>query len=75
MDKNLVMNTAYNAGLITLGAVGTSMASKKLFRYDTAVSSTAQGVMKLALAVGGGALVVKYMQKAGYVPEEPWKDQ
>ena len=74
MDKNLVMNTAYNAGLITLGAVGTSMASKKLFRYDTGVSSTTQGIMKLALAVGGGALVVKYMQKAGYVPEEPWKE-
>ena len=74
MDKNLVMNTAYNAGLITLGAVGTSMASKKLFRYDTGVSSSMQGVMKLALAVGGGALLVKYAQKAGYVPEEPWKE-
>ena len=74
MDKNLAMNTAYNAGLITLGAVGTSMASKKLFRYDTAVSSTPQGVMKLALAVGGGALLVKYAQKMGYVPEEPWKE-
>ena len=74
MDKNLVMNTPYNASLITLGAVGTSMASKKLFRHDTGVSSTTQGIMKLALAVGGGALLVKYMQKAGYVPEEPWKE-
>ena len=69
-----MMNTAYNAGLITLGAVGTSVASKKLFRYDTGVSSSMQGVMKLALAVGGGALLVKYVQKAGYVPEEPWKE-
>ena len=68
------MNTAYNAGLVTLGAVGTSMASKKLFRYDTEVSNTTQGILKLALAVGGGALLVKYMQKTGYVPEEPWKE-
>ena len=68
------MNTAYNAGLVTLGAVGTSMASKKLFRYDTEVSNTTQGILKLALAVGGGALLVKYMQKTGYVPKEPWKE-
>ena len=25
LDKNVVMNTIYNAGLITLGAVGTSL--------------------------------------------------
>ena len=74
MDKNVVMNTAYNAGLITLGAVGTSIATKKLFRYDTGVSNTSQGILKLGLAVGSGALLVKYAQKTGYVPEEPWKE-
>ena len=74
MDKNAVMNTAYNAGLITLGAVGTSMASKKLFRYDTGVSNTTQGILKLSFAVSCGALLVKYAQKMGYVTEEPWKE-
>ena len=68
------MNTAYNAGLITLGAVGTSMASKKLFRYDTGVSISTQGIMKLALAVDGGALLVKYMQKAGTFPRNRGKN-
>ena len=74
MDKNLVMNTVYNAGLITLGAVGTSMASKKLTKYELGVSSSTQGIFKLMLAVGGGSILVKYLQEMEYVPEEPWKD-
>ena len=74
MDKNLVMNTVYNAGLITLGAVGTSMVSKKLMKYEMGVSNTSQGILKLALAVGGGSILVKYAPKMGYVPEEPWKE-
>ena len=60
LDKNIVLNTIYNAGLITLGPVGTSMISK--------------GIFKLAVAVGGGSVLVKYLQKSGYVPEEPWKE-
>ena len=75
LDKNVVMNTIYNAGLITLGAVGTSMISKKLMKDGLGVTNnSAQGVLKLAVAVGGGSVMVKYLQKMGYVPEEPWKD-
>ena len=75
MDKNLVMNTVYNSGLISLGAVGTLMAIKKLMKYEMGVSNMSQGILKLALAVSGESLLVKYAQKMGYVPEEPWKDQ
>ena len=71
LDKNVVMNTIYNAGLITLGAVGTSMISKKLMKYELGVSNSTQGIFKVA--VGGGSVLVKYLQKSGYVPEEPWK--
>ena len=74
LDKNVVMNTIYNAGLITLGAVGTSMVGKKLMKYELGVSNTSQGIFKLAIAVGRGSILVKYLQKSGYVPEEPWKD-
>ena len=74
LDKNVVMNTIYNAGLITLGAVGTSIVSKKLTKYELGVSNTPQGIFKLAVAVGGGSILVKYLQKSGYVPEEPWKN-
>ena len=73
LDKNVVMNTIYNAGLITLGAVGTSMISKKLMKYELGVSNSTQGIFKLAVAVGGGSVLVKYLQKSGYVSEEPWK--
>ena len=72
---NDVMNTLYNAGLITLGAVATSMVSRKLMKDGLGVTGSTQGVLKLAAAVGGGSVMVKYLQKTGYVPEEPWKDQ
>ena len=71
LDKNVVMNTIYNAGLITLGAVGTSMVSKKLMKDGLGVASAPQSVLKLAVAVGGGSILVKYLQRSGYVPEEP----
>ena len=76
LDKNLVINTIYNAGLITLGAVGTSMVGKKLTKDGLGVtdgSKNMQGILKLAIAVGGGSVLVKYLQKSGYVPEESWK--
>ena len=75
LGKNDVMNTLYNAGLVTLGAVATPMASSKLMKDGLGVTGSTQGVMKLAVAVGGGSIMVKYLQKTGYVPEEPWKDQ
>ena len=74
LDKTLVMNTVYDAGLITLGAVGTSMASKKLTKYEMGVSNSTQGIFKLFLAVGGGSLLVKYLQKSGYAPKDTWKE-
>ena len=75
LARNDVMNTLYNAGLITLGAVATSMVSKKLMKDGLGVIGSTQGVMKLAATVGGGSVLVKYLQKMNYVPEEPFKDQ
>ena len=75
LGKNDVMNALYNAGLIILGAVATSIASRKLMKDGLGVTGSTHGVMKLAVAVGGGSIMVKYLQKSGYVPEEPWKDQ
>ena len=75
LGKNDVMNTLYNAGLITLGAVATSTASRKLMKDGLEVTGSTQGVMKLAVAVGGGSVLVRYLQKTGYVTEETWKGQ
>ena len=73
LTKNEVMNEIYNAGLVTLGAVATSVVSKKLMKDDLGVTSSAQRLLKLAAAVGGGALLVKFLQKKDYVPKEPFK--
>ena len=73
LSKNEVMNELYNTGLITLGAVATSMASKKLTKDDLGVTNSTQRILKLAAAVGGGALLVKFLQKKDYVPNEPFK--
>ena len=69
------MNELYNAGLITLGAVATSMITGKLMNDDLGVTSTTQRVLKLAAAVGGGSVLVKYLQKKDYITDEPFKDK
>ena len=69
------MNELYNAGLITLGAVAASMVSKKLMKDDLVVTSSSQRILRLAVAVGGGSVLVRYLQKMNYVPEKPFKDQ
>ena len=73
LSKNNLMNEIYNAGLITLGAVATSMVSGKLTKDGLGVTSSAQSILKLAVAVGGGLVLVKYLQKKDYVPDTPFK--
>ena len=75
LSKNELMNGLYNAGLITLGAVATSMISRKLVKDDLGVTSTTSRALRLAAAVGGGLILVKYLQKNKYVPDEPFKDK
>ena len=73
LSKNDLMNELYYAGLITLGAVATSMVSRKLMKDDLGVTSSTQRILKLATAVGGGSVLVKYLQKKDYIPDEPFK--
>ena len=73
LEKNEVLNGIYNAGLITLGAVATSMASKKLVKEDLGVSNSARSILRMSAAVVGGSLLVKFLQKKKYVPSEPFK--
>ena len=56
-------------------AVATSMASRMLMKDSLGVTGSTQGFLKLAAAVGGRSIRMKYLQKTGYVPEDPWKDQ
>ena len=71
--KEEVLNSLYNAGLITVGAAGVSLASSKLLRENLGVTRTVQNLVKMAVAVGGGTLLVKAIQKKDWLPAEPFK--
>ena len=73
LTKEEILNGFYNAGLITLGAVGVSMASQKILKDDLSVTRSTQRVLRLAVAVGGGSVLVKFLQKKDYVPAKPFK--
>ena len=53
LTKEEILNGLYNAGLITLGAVGVSMASQKILKDDLGVTRSSQRVLRLVAAVGG----------------------
>ena len=73
LTKEEVLNSLYNAGLITLGAAGVSLASSKLLKENLSVTRTMQNLLKMAVAVGGRSLLLKLAQKKDYVPSEPFK--
>ena len=73
MSLTKVLNGLYNAGLITLGAAGVSLASSKLLKENLGVTRTMQNLVKMAVAAGGGSLLVKVIQKKDWVPSEPFK--
>ena len=69
-----MINDAYTAAVITVGAVGVSMASRKLLKNSLGVPETVNGAAKLAVAVGLGTLLVKTLQEKKYLPEEISKE-
>ena len=73
LKKEEVLNGLYNAGLITLGAVGVSFASQKLMKDGLGVTRSASNVLRLVVAVDGGSVLVKFAQKKDWVPTEPFK--
>ena len=73
VSKEDLMNEAFDAGLITLGAVGVGFASKKVIKDGLGVPSTPVGVLKLALAVAGGSILVQFLQKKKFLPNNPVK--
>ena len=73
LSKEDLMNEAYDAGLITLGAVSVGYASKKITKDGLGVPMTPMTVAKLAVAIAGGSVLVKYLQKKEFVPVNPFK--
>ena len=58
ISKEDLMSEAFDAGLITLGAVDVGFASKKILKDGLGVPSTPMSIAKLAVAIAGGSLLV-----------------
>ncbi|CAB3983944.1 Hypothetical predicted protein [Paramuricea clavata] len=72
-DRKDFMNEAFCAGLITLGAVAVSVVSKKIAGDSLGVPSSPKGILKLAVALGVGAVGIHYLQFKKLVPDDPFK--
>ncbi|CAB3999229.1 Hypothetical predicted protein [Paramuricea clavata] len=61
----------YDAVLLTAGAVGISMASKKLLKEPLGTPENVKGMVKLAVSVSLSSLLVSYLKekKNGYAEE------
>ncbi len=63
----------YEAAILTVGAVGVSIASKKLTKDTLGVPMTLNGAVKLALAFGISAIGVKTLKDKKWLPDNPFK--
>ncbi|CAB3977705.1 Hypothetical predicted protein [Paramuricea clavata] len=63
----------YNAVLLTAGAVGISMASKKLLKEPLGTPENVKGMAKLAISVSLSSLLVSYLKEKKYLPDDPFK--
>ena len=67
-----LLNTAFDCGLNTMGAVGIGMASYKIVKDSLGVPMTKMAILKMALALTEGATVVQYLQDAKILPLYPF---
>ena len=65
-----MINKAYTATVVTAGAVGVSMASRKFLKMPLGVPETVNGTAKLAVAIGLSMLLVDTLQEKKYIPEK-----
>ncbi len=63
----------YEAAVLTAGAVGVSIASRKLTKDTLGVPMTLNGYAKLALAFGISAIGVKALKDKKWLPDNPFK--
>ena len=73
MQEKEIMNELYNATIITVGVVGLSMISRKVFKEKLTDVTDFRGIAKLTAGVAGGTLLVKWLQNKKYIPNDPFK--
>ena len=65
-EKN--MDILYNLALVTTGAVGISLTSKKVLGEPLPTPTTIDGTLKMAVAAGLSSLLVNYLDINKYIP-------
>ena len=73
MNKKEAMNELYDSTLVTLGAVGVGMLTRKAFGDGLSTPASLITTMKLAAAVGLSTLGIKYAQDKKWIPSDPFK--
>ena len=68
-----IMNQVFDAGLITLGAVGISMVSKRALGDSLDVQSSPTGIAKMTAAIATGTMPVHFLQDKKFIPDGPFK--
>ena len=63
----------YDAVLLTAGAVGISMASKKILKEPLGTPENVKGMLKLVVSVSFSSLLVSYLKEKKYLPDDPFK--
>ena len=67
------MNELYDSTLITLGAVGIGMITRRVFSDGLSTPASLVPTLKLAAAVGLSTLGIKYAQDKKWIPMDPFK--
>lgn len=70
LEKKDFANELYDAGLISVGLIGLSMLSQKVFREGLGVNtSSLKGVLKLSGGIAASAVIVKVLQGKAMIPK------
>jgi hypothetical protein len=73
-EKNMA-NEVYNAVLVTAGAVGISMISKKVLKEPLGTPENVKRFVNLAVSVSASSLLVSYLKRKKFIPDDPFKSK
>ena len=73
MNRKEIMNELFDSTLITMGAVGVGMVTRKAIGDGLSTPASLITTLKLAAAVGLSTLGIKYAQDKKWIPENPFK--
>ena len=73
MNRKEVMNELYDSTLITFGAVGAGMITRKVFNEGLSTPTSLIPTLKLEVAVGLSTLAIKYARDKKWIPTDPFK--